>query len=170
MVNEWLLLLEIPFILGIISVATQSGFFVPLPMETVRKILKLAKIRKNDVVYDLGSGDGRVVITAAKDYGVKAIGVEKNPILHWLAKRNVEKNGVLDKVRLVKGNFFKHRLSDANVVIVYLTPRLNAALKPKLEKELKKGSRVISASHVFKGWKEVAKIRTGHFHSYLYQR
>jgi len=170
MVNEWLLLLEIPLILGIISVATQSGFFVPLPMETVRKILRSAKIKKNDVLYDLGSGDGRIVITAAKEYGIKTVGIEKNSILQWLSKWNLKRHSVLDRVKLIKDDFFKHDLSDANVVIVYLTPRLNAKLKPKLERELRKGSRVISASHVFKGWKEVAKIKTGHFHSYLYQR
>lgn len=169
MANEWLLLLEIPLILGIISVATQSGFFVPLPMETVRKILKLAKIRKNDVLYDLGSGDGRVVVTAAKDYGVKAIGIEKNFLLHLLSEWNVKRHNLHGRVKLIKGDLFKQKLSDASVVVIYLTPRLNAKLKPKLERELKKGSRVISASHVFKGWKEVAKIKTGHFHSYLYQ-
>ena len=169
MANEWLLLLEIPLVMGIISVATQSGFFVPLPMETVGKILKLAKIRKNDVLYDLGSGDGRIVIEAAKKYGIKAVGIEKNSILHWLAGWNVKRHKISRQVSLIKEDFFKHDLSRASVVTVYLTPRLNAKLKPKLEKDLKRGSRVISASHVFKGWKEVAKIKTGHFHSYLYQ-
>ena len=169
MAYEWLLLVEILLIWGIISIATQSGFFVPLPMPTIRKILNIAKIRKNDVVYDLGSGDGRIVITAAKEYGVKAVGIEKNPMLHWLSKWNVKRHNVSSKVKLIRGDFFKQNLSKASVVVVYLTPRLNARLKPKLEKELKKGTIVVSASHVFEGWRETSKIKTGHFHSYLYK-
>ena len=169
MAYEWLLIFEIPLILGIISIATQSGFFVPLPMSTVRKILKLGEIKKNDVVYDLGSGDGRVVIAASKEYGAKAVGIEKNPVLYRISDWNTKRHGLNGKIKLIKGDIFEQNFSDADAVIVYLTPRLNAKLKPKLERELRKGSKVISASHVFKGWKEVAKIKTGHFHSYLYQ-
>lgn len=169
MAYEWLLILEIPLLAGLISVATQSGFFIPLPMETARTILKLAKIKKNDVLYDLGSGDGRIIITAAKEYGIKAVGIERNPILYWLSKKNVEKEKLQDKVKLIKGDLFKQNLSKANVVVLYLTPRLNKKLLPKLEMELKKGTRIISASHVFKGWKEVRKIKTGHFYCYLYK-
>ena len=111
MANEWLLLFEIPLVLGIISIATQSGFFVPLPMETVRKILKLAKVKKNDVVYDLGSGDGRVLIAAAKEYGARCVGIEKNFLLHELSKWNVKKHNVSNKVNLIKGVFNKQNLS-----------------------------------------------------------
>ena len=169
MANEWLLLLEIPLLAGLIAVATQSGFFVPLPMSTVRKLLKLAKIKKNDVIYDLGCGDGRVVIAAAKEYGVNATGIESSPILYWLSKMNVRRSKLDKKVKLVRGDLFKHNLSKASVIIVYLTPRLNSKLKPKLEKELRKGARIVSAAHAFKGWNEVRKIKTGHFHSYLYE-
>ncbi len=169
MANEWLLLLEIPLLAGLIAVATQSGFFVPLPMPTIKALLKLAKIKKNDVVYDLGCGDGRVVITAAKEYNANAVGIERSPILYWLSKMNVERNSLQRKVKLIRDDFFKQNLSKASVVIVYLTPRLNKKLKPKLEKELRKGARVVSAAHAFNGWSETGKIKTGHFHSYLYQ-
>lgn len=169
MAYEWLLIFAIPLIAGIISLATQSGFFIPLPMRTVRNILKLAKIKKNDIIYDLGSGDGRIVITAAKGYGIKAVGIERNPILHWLSKKKVEKEKLRNKVTLIKGDLFKQNLSKASVVVIYLTPKLNKMLLSKLQNELKKGTRVISASHAFKGWKEAAKIKTGHFHCYLYK-
>ena len=169
MAYEWLLVFSIPLIAGIISLATQSGFFVPLPMETVRAILKLAKIKKNDMLYDLGSGDGRVVITAVKEYEINAVGIEKNPILYWLSKKKVEKEKLQNKIKLIKGDLFKQNLSKASVVVLYLTPRLNKRLMPKLKKELKKGTRIISASHAFKGWKETVKIKTGHFHCYLYE-
>lgn len=169
MAYEWLLLLEIPLLAGLIAVATQAGFFVPLPMATVDKILKLAKIKKNDILYDLGSGDGRIIIEAANKYGIKAVGIEKSPILHWLARWNLKRHKISRQVSLIRGDFFKYNLSRANIVVVYLTPRLNAKLKPKFEKELKKEARIISASHEFKGWKEVSKIKTGHFYSYLYE-
>jgi predicted RNA methylase len=167
--NDWLLLLLIPLLLAMSSLITQSGFFVPLPMATVRKILKCAKIRKTDVLYDLGSGDGRVVITAAKEYGIRAVGIEKNRLLAWISKLRVKRNGLEDRVKIINKNIFNTNLSDASIVVLYLTQRLNDELKPKLEKELEKGTRVLSASHIFKGWKEVKKIKTGHFYTYLYK-
>jgi predicted RNA methylase len=132
-------------------------------------MLKLAKIRKNDVLYDLGSGDGRVVIEAAKTYGVKAIGIEKNILLAWISRIKVRKNGLSDKVKIINDNIFDQDLSGATVMAMYLTQKLNDKLQPKLERELKKGTRIVSASHFFKGWKLVEKIKTGHFYSYLYK-
>lgn len=166
---ELLLILAIPLIIPLVILVTQSGLFVPLPMYTVRKILRLAKIRKNDILYDLGSGDGRVVIEAAKRYGIKTVGIEKNKLLAWISRMKVKRNEIENRVKIINGDIFKQDLSDASIVVVYLTQKLNEKLKPKLERELKKGTRVISASHVFKGWKEVKKIKTGHFYTYLYK-
>jgi predicted RNA methylase len=167
--REWLLLLIIPLLLVLKSLITQSGFFVPLPMGTVRKILKLANIRKNDVLYDLGCGDGRIIISAAKEYGIKSVGIEKNGFLAWICRRKVKKNNLENKVKVIQDDIFNQDLSRATIVVMYLTQKLNDKLKPKLEKELKKGTRVISASHILKGWKEVKKIKTGHFYTYLYK-
>jgi predicted RNA methylase len=166
---NWLLLLIIPLLIALKSLVTQSGFFVPLPMGTVKKILKLADIRKNDVLYDLGCGDGRIIISAAKEYGIKSVGIEKNSFLAWVCRRKIKKNNLEDKVKVIQDDIFNQDLSKATIVVMYLTQKLNDKLKPKLEKELKKGTRVISASHVFKGWKEIKKIRTGHFYTYLYK-
>ncbi len=169
MAYEWLLALEIPLIAAIIIIASQSGVFVPLPMGTVRKMLKLAKIRKSDVLYDLGCGDGRIIVTAAREYGINAVGIENNWLLTWLCNNGINRNKVSDKIKLINGNLFKQDLSNASIVTVYLTQKLNDKLKSKLERELKKGTRVISASHVFKGWREIKRIKTGHFYTYLYK-
>lgn len=167
--RELVLLLIIPLLIALRSLLTQSGLFIPLPMGTVRKILKLDKIRKNDILYDLGCGDGRIIISAAKEYGIKSVGIEKNSFLAWFCKNRIRKNKLEDKIKVIKGDIFNQNLSKATIVVMYLTQKLNDKLKSKFERELKKGTRVISASHVFKGWKESKKIKTGHFYTYLYK-
>lgn len=167
--RELLLLFMIPLLIALKSLITQSGFFIPLPMETVRKILKFANIRKNDILYDLGCGDGRIIITAAKEYGIKTVGIEKNIFLAWICRRKIIKNNLQHKVKIIHDDIFNQNLSKATIVVMYLTQKLNDKLKPKLEKELKKGTKVISASHIFKGWKEYKKIKTGHFYTYFYK-
>jgi predicted RNA methylase len=132
-------------------------------------MLKLAKIRKSDVLYDLGCGDGRILIAAAKKYGVKAVGIEKNKFLAWLCRKNIKKNRLEDKVKLIENDFFRINLRKATVLTVYLTQKINDKLKSKLEKELKKGCRIISADHIFKGWEEIKRIKTGHFYIHLYK-
>ncbi|MBI4010239.1 MAG: SAM-dependent methyltransferase [Candidatus Aenigmarchaeota archaeon] len=138
-------------------------------MSTIRKILKSAEIKRSDILYDLGSGDGRIIIAAANEYGIKTVGIENNHLLYLISKWNVKRYSVSSKVKLIRGDLFRQNLSEANVVVVYLTQRMNDKLKPKLEKELRKGTRVVSADHVFKGWKEVSKIKTGHFYCHLYK-
>jgi len=144
-----------------------GAIFVPLPRSTVKKILKLAKVSKKDVVYDLGCGDGRVLIEAAK-MGARAVGIENNPLLCWLSKLNVEKNNLGNKIKIIRENFFKQNLHDATVIVVYLSQKLNDRLQPKLERELRAGARVVSADHTF-AWKEIKRIKTGHFYSHLYK-
>lgn len=166
--HEWLAIPAFFFIWGIIKLYKQEGFFVPLPMGTVRAMLKLAKIKEGDILYDLGSGDGRTVIEAAKKHGASAVGIEIGYLAHAIATLNTKiKNP--GKVRLIRNDFFKENIGDATVVMFYLTPKLNRMLKPKLKKELKRGTRIVSASHEIPGWTPAKKIKTGHFWTYLYK-
>jgi hypothetical protein len=167
--NEWLLIPAALFLWGIIKLWRQDGFFVPLPMGTVRTMLKIAGVRKGDVLYDLGSGDGRTVIEAAKLYGIHSVGIEHGHLIYAISKLRVGLSGAGDKVKLIKGDIFKEDLRVATIVTFYLTPKLNRMLKPKLEKELKKGTRVVSAAHEMPGWTPQKKIKTGHFWTYLYK-
>ena len=151
----------------LVKLLRHEAIFIPLPRDTIRQMLKLAKVRSSDVLYDLGAGDGRVAIIAAKEFGCNAVGIEKDRILYWLARRNAA--GLGKRVRIIRGDFFKQDISDASVVAIYLSGKLNEQLKAKLKRELKKGTRIVSASHVFKGWKEVGRVKTGHFYTYLYK-
>lgn len=155
--------------LALYKIASGDAFFIPLSKKTIREMLKLANIRKNDVLYDLGCGTGKVVITASKDYGIKTVGIEKNRILAWMCRRNVRRNNIEYKIRIIQNDFMKEDLRKADVVVLYLTKKMNERVRPKLERELKKGTRVVSADHTFDGWKEIRRIRTGHFYTHLYK-
>jgi len=167
--NNWILLLIPPLIYLMYKIITGYPIYIPLPKETIRKILKLARVTEKDIVYDLGSGDGRVVLLAAKDFGARAIGIEKNKLLAKISEWKVKRSKLMEKIKIVNKDFFDCDISNATVVVVYLTQKLNDELKPKLERELKEGTRIVSASHIFKGWKPVKRIKTGHFYSYLYK-
>jgi precorrin-6B methylase 2 len=119
--------------------------FPPSPPEVVAAMLKLAGVTRNDVVYDLGSGDGRIPIAAAR-LGARAVGVELAPDLVNQAIANAQKEGVSGRVRFLQRDFFETDISEATVVTLYLLPSLNARLLPKLNKELKPGTRVVSQS------------------------
>lgn len=121
--------------------------FVPTPQEVVDAMLKLAKVTKNDVVYDLGSGDGRIPITAAKTYGARGVGIDIDPVRIKEAEANLKAAGVGDRVKFLNQDLFTADISEATVVTLYLLPSLNLKLIPKLNKELKPGTRVVS--HAF---------------------
>ncbi len=122
---------------------TPDVIFVPTPQEVVDKMLELAEVKKDDLLYDLGCGDGRIVVTAAKKYGCKAVGYDIDPQRIKESLENVEKNNVGDLVRIEQKDIFTLDLSDANVITLYLLPSLNVKLIPQLEK-LKAGSRIVS--------------------------
>ncbi len=105
---------------------------------------KLAKIGKNDVVYDLGCGDGTALMTAAKEFGAQGVGVEIDPLRFWTAKIRFLINGLSGRLKVVRKNFFAVDVSDATVVIMYLIPKTLNRLKPKLLKELKTGTRIVT--------------------------
>ncbi|NUP05670.1 MAG: methyltransferase domain-containing protein [Polyangiaceae bacterium] len=122
---------------------TPDVVYVPTPQPVVDKMLQMAQVKKGDVVYDLGCGDGRIVVTAAKKYGARAYGFDVDPKRIEEAKRNVEQAGVGDLVSIQQADIFTLDLSDADVVTLYLLPELNVRLIPQLQK-LKKGARIVS--------------------------
>ena len=121
--------------------------FVPTPQEVVDAMLKLAKVTASDVIFDLGSGDGRIPIAAAKTYGARAVGIDIDPQRIREANENLKAAGVGDKVRFLNQDLFTTDISQATVVTLYLLPSLNLKLLPKLNKELKPGTRVVA--HAF---------------------
>src|SRR5919197_822241 len=125
--------------------------WVPTPQALVDKMLDMAKVTPKDYVIDLGSGDGRTVITAAKR-GVKALGIEYNPDMVELSKRNAAKAGVSDKASFVKADLFESDLSQATVITMFLLPDINIRLRPKIL-DLKPGTRVVSNSFTMGEWK-----------------
>lgn len=121
--------------------------YVPTPQQVVDRMLALARINKNDVLYDLGCGDGRIVVTAAREYGARGTGIDLDPKRIAEAKANARKAGVEKQVSFRVGDLFEADLSDASVVTLYLLPSINTKLRPRLWQQLKVGSRVVS--HAF---------------------
>ena len=127
-------------------------FFVPTLEAVADQMLKLADIKATDVVYDLGSGDGRVVILAAQKYGARGVGIEIDPKLVQTA-RNVARDGeVTDRVRFIEGDLFEADISGATLVTIYLSPTVNAKLEPKLKAELRPGTRIVSHQFPIGTW------------------
>jgi precorrin-6B methylase 2 len=127
--------------------------YVPTPPEIVDAMLALAAVKKEDIVYDLGCGDGRVVVTAAKEKGAHGVGIDIDPERINEAKENVEKAGVTDRVEIRQQDLFKADIREATVVMLYLLPSINLKLRPKLWRDLKPGTRVVSHSFDMGDWK-----------------
>ena len=121
--------------------------FVPTPQEVVDAMLEVAQVKSTDVIYDLGSGDGRIPITAAQKYGARGVGIDINPERTKEANDNLKKANVGDKVKFLTADLFETNISEATVITLYLLPTLNEKLRPKLFRELKPGTRVVS--HAF---------------------
>lgn len=132
---------------------TPDVIFVPTPQDVVEDMLRLANVKKGDVLYDLGSGDGRIAITAAKKYGIKATGIDIDPERIREATENAKKAGVTDLVQFRQEDLFKADFKDATVVTLYLLPDLNVKLRPKLWNELKPGTRIVSHQFEMGKWK-----------------
>ncbi|MFD3003865.1 SAM-dependent methyltransferase [Pontibacter toksunensis] len=134
--------------------------YVPTSQEVVDAMLKLGKVKKDDVLYDLGCGDGRIVVTAAKQYGTKGTGVDIDPQRIEEANANAREADVTDKVRFVEGNLFDMDLSEATVVTLYLLPSVNLKLRPKLL-QLKPGTRIVSHAFDMDDWKPDQTVQVG---------
>lgn len=135
--------------------------FVPTKEEVVEKMLELGEVDGNDVVYDLGSGDGRLPITAAKKYGARGFGVDIDPNRVREARENAQKAGVQDKVKFVQGDLFETDIGDASVVTLYLLPSVNLKLRPKLLAELKPGTKVVSHNYDMGDWEPEQTVKVG---------
>jgi precorrin-6B methylase 2 len=136
--------------------------FVPTPQEVVDAMLKVAKVREGDVLYDLGSGDGRIPITAAQKYAIaRGVGIDINPQRIKEANENLTKSGVGDRVRFINADLFESNLSEATVITLYLLPELNLKLLPKLLKELKPGTRIVSHAFDMGTWKPEQALNIG---------
>ena len=150
MVKRFVLLLAV---LGLWSVAQERPAhdldvpYVPTPPTVVDAMLKMARVTSNDVVYDLGCGDGRIVVMAAEKYGARGVGFDLDPQRIKESNENAKMAKITDRVRFVQGDLFETDLSEATVVTLYLLPEVNKKLRPKLLAELKPGARVVSHNY-----------------------
>lgn len=127
--------------------------YVPTPEPVVAEMLRLANVKKGDVIYDLGCGDGRIVITAAQKYGTRGVGIDINPERIAEAKANAKKAGVTNLVEFRQQDLFKTKFGEATVVTLYLLPDINVKLRPQLLKQLKPGTRIVSHDFDMGEWK-----------------
>ena len=127
--------------------------YLPTPKEVVAEMLELADVKGDDVLYDLGCGDGRVVIAAAQKFGTRGVGVDIDPQRIKEANENAQKAGVRDRVKFLQQDLFQTDLSEATVVMLYLLPDINLKLRPKLLQELKPGTRIVSHDFDMGEWK-----------------
>ena len=127
-------------------------FFGTTRQPVVDGMLRLAKVTADDVVYDLGSGDGRIVVIAAQKYGARAVGIELDPRLVALSRQIAADSGVAPRTTFVEGDIFKADISAATVVTLYLSASVNLDLEPKLKKELRKGTRIVSHQFPIGRW------------------
>jgi len=142
-------------IISLIWTSFLGAPWVPTSMSMVRKMLEMADVGAEDVVYDLGCGDGRLVIAAARHYGARAVGFEIDPLRYLWCKLLILMLGLGDRVRIVFGDFFKADLGGADVVACYLLQSTNEKLQAKLEAELRPGTRVVSNTFTFPGLDKV---------------
>ncbi|MFM9884799.1 MAG: SAM-dependent methyltransferase [Burkholderiales bacterium] len=149
---------DAPMHLAQAATRTPDVIYVPTPQEVVDTMLSLAKPTKNDLVYDLGCGDGRIVITAAKQFGARGVGVDIDPQRISEANANVKAENVGDRVRIIQGDLFEIDFKDATIVTLYLLPSLNLKLRPKLWRELKPGTRVVSHDFDMGDWVPEQKV------------
>ena len=142
--------------------------YVPTPPEVVEAMLKLGAVAKGDIVYDLGCGDGRIVIMAAQKYGARGTGFDINPERVREAEENARKAGVTEQVKFGVKNLFEADFYDANLVTLYLLPEVNLRLRPRLLRQLKPGTRVVSHSFSMGEWEPDQKIEIGYRTIYLW--
>jgi SAM-dependent methyltransferase len=161
----------IEFFLSLVALQRQAVIdapYVSSPEEVVSAMLRLADVKPTDIVYDLGSGDGRIVIAAAHDFGARGVGVELNADHIRDAKQAAQKAGVADRTRFLQQDLFDADIREATVVTLYLLPDINLKLKPKLLRELKPGTRIVSHSFHMGDWKPDKEITVSGNKIYLW--
>jgi len=144
--------------------------YIPSPVQVVDRMLSAARVKPGETVYDLGSGDGRILIMAAQKYGARAVGVELRGDLCKSTQAKIKALGLQDRVKLIHGNMLKVDLSPADVVTLYLLTSSNERLRPRLEKYLKPGARVVSNDYEIRGWipSGIVPITAGGVVHYIY--
>jgi SAM-dependent methyltransferase len=155
-------------LLAVLSVATLAAsqqprrtpdiHFVPTPEEVVDAMLRLAEVGPDDIVYDLGSGDGRIPIAAARRFGARGVGIDLDPKLVAQASRRAQEAGVAERVKFLEADIFEADISNATVVTLYLLTSINERLRPKLQKELRPGTRVVSHQFRMGDWQPEREI------------
>lgn len=135
--------------------------YVPTVQSVVRKMLEVADVTEDDVVYDLGSGDGRIPVMAAKEFGARGVGVEIDSALVAKSRQKAREAGVADKVDIRQGDLFEADLSEATVVTLYLWPEINIKLRPKLLRTLDPGDRIVSHDFRMGDWEPDRTIKAG---------
>jgi SAM-dependent methyltransferase len=133
-------------------VRTPDIFFVPTRHSVADAMLQLAAVTASDVVYDLGSGDGRILVLAAQKYGARGVGIEIDPRLVTISRQVATEGGVADRVKFIEGDLFTADISEATVVTLYLSPSVNLRLGPKLVTELRPGTRIVSHQFPLGKW------------------
>jgi len=143
--------------------------YAQTPDEVVREMLKLTKIKPNELLVDLGCGDGDVLVIAASEFKCRCVGYEIDSVLANAASNKVKELGLENRVKVIHGDLFDADLSDVDVVFLYLTPRMLDSLKGKLERELRKGVRVVSHDYPIEGWrpKAVKELKKSELHTHL---
>ena len=142
--------------------------YVPTPQRVVRKMLRLAGVGPTDLVYDLGSGDGRIPITAAREFGARGVGIDIDPRRIREAEANARAAGVTDRVRFRNEDLFEADFRDATVVTLFLSADVNRRLRPRLLRELAPGTRVVSYWHDMGDWRPLRRVRTPQANIYLW--
>jgi cyclopropane fatty-acyl-phospholipid synthase-like methyltransferase len=150
------------------QVATPGIHYTPTRHAIADAMLQLAKVTASDVVFDLGSGDGRIVIIAAQKYGASGVGIELDAKLVEQSRQNAQDAGVESRVTFIRGDLFASDISEATVVALYLSPSMNRELAPKLQRELKPGTRVVTHQFPIPGWTADERIARDGTEIFLY--
>lgn len=167
--NYWLLLVPAFFfslVLYLTVFIRRDAAFVPTPLPIVKKMLELAEVKPGETLYDLGSGDGRILIVAARDFGAKAIGVEIDRRLIATSLKRLQVERLEEKVKVMEGNFFTTDIGDADVVTLYLRQDTNNRLGEKFKRELRPGTRIVSYVFHIAGWTPTKADKASHIYLY----
>lgn len=176
LMDPWLIIgyIVIIILLFIIAVITSAlwptvigAVWIPTPRETARKMLELAKVTPEDTVVDLGSGDGRIIVMAAEEFGATALGIEADPLRVLWSRSIIWRHGLRDRVKVVWGNFYSQSIAAATVVTVFQGQAINKNLQSKLSIELKPGTRVVSYSFSFEDWDPVETQKKPNLYLYV---
>jgi hypothetical protein len=171
-IETWLIIItiEICIIIFVVWIAW-SGIFgapwLPTPKKRVRAMLEFAGVTSDDTLYDLGSGDGRIIVMAGKEFGASSVGIELDPLRFMWSRLSIRRHGLSEKVRVIRANFFKVSVKDATVVTLYQGHEINKKIRDKLANELKPVTRVISYRFILDGWKPVKESEEESIYLYV---